>query len=220
MKRTKFFFGAAMCLLLAVSAVFAEAEKDSPEYALKQAAMAVRQKDEILLTKFVNENAFFAVAYDDGATALAENIADLKRRYPDDPFFWHDTDFMKDYAAQHKTYAMSLIKGIRHAYFNDMPPASLEENPALFLAEELRTFISESDGEIIDLKRQGDAARARVKITGSQSDYGRLTDGLVFEFSLRREKTGWQIEKIENADELLLPVTDSAEKFWTLKGWQ
>jgi len=194
----------------------------TPEYALSQAAKAIREKDDGLLVQYVDVEGLFAAAYDEGAEELAKEVENLHAMYPEDFFFWHDTAFMRDYAKKHRGYALKLLQGIRQAYFTGAAPAaSIEENPATWLAGETEKFQRESEGECQEIREAGNKAYARILIHGKDSDYGKLADQLLFELELEKQPDGrWKILRVSNVKELVYPVTESAEKYWPMQGWQ
>ena len=216
---------ALLGLILAVgiaSAGYCYHSERTPEYALEQAAKAVREKDEGLLVEYVDVEGLFAAAYDEGSEELAKEVEHLHAMYPEDFFFWHDTAFMRDYTKQHRGYALKLLQGIRQAYFTETPPAaSIEENPATWLAGEVLKFRRESEGECTNIREEGTKAYASILIHGKDSDYGKLADKLLFELELEKQPDGkWKIRRISNVKELVYPVTESAEKYWPMQGWQ
>ncbi len=194
----------------------------SPGYTLSQAAKAIRDRDDNLLVQYVDVEGFFAAAYDEGSEELAKEVEHLHAMYPEDFFFWHDTAFMREYAKTHRSYALKLLQGIRQAYFvGTAPAASIEENPATWLAGEVAKFQQASDGECIDIREEGNKAYASILIHGKDTDYGRLADKLLFQLEMEKMSDGtWKILRVSNVKELVYPVTDSAEKYWPMQGWQ
>lgn len=193
----------------------------SPEYALEQAAKAFRERDEMTFLQYVEADALVAEAYDESAKELAENIAALRERYPEDFFFHHDTAFMLDYTREHRKEALQLIQAVRRAYFmGEAPAESFEAGPPSWLSGEVAKFGACSQGECVQMVQDGERAVAEIHITGDGTDYGRMADGLVFQLELHRQNGDWKIVRIANVKDLLFPVTDSAETFWTVQGWQ
>ncbi|MBR2214590.1 MAG: hypothetical protein IJ849_02390 [Selenomonadaceae bacterium] len=193
----------------------------SPEYALEQAAEAFLQRDEMAFLRFVNEDKLIESAYDEGAMELAQNIAALRARYPDDFFFHHDTSFMLAYTKEHRPAALRLIRGAKQAYFTaSRPAATIEENPATWLSGEIEKFCRSAKGECVKLEEREGKAYADIRLTGDDTEYGQMADGLTFRLEVEKVAGDWQIVRVANVDELLFPVTDSAERFWTVQGWQ
>ncbi|MBQ1510519.1 MAG: hypothetical protein IIZ54_06455 [Selenomonadaceae bacterium] len=222
MKKTiGFLLGVLLCIGIAASGYCCYSER-TPEYALSQAAKAVREKDDALLVQYVDVEGLFAAAYDEGSEELAKEVENLHAMYPEDFFFWHDTAFMREYTKEHRTYALRLLQGIRQAYFTQTPPAaSIEENPVTWLAGETEKFQQESEGECTGIREEGDKAYASILIHGRDTDYGRLADKLLFELELEKQPDGkWKIMRVSNVKDLVYPVTESAEKYWPMQGWQ
>lgn len=194
----------------------------TPGYALEQAAKAIRDRDEGILIQYVDVEGFLEAAYDEGSEELSINVEKLHALYPEDFFFWHDTAFMRQYTREHRAFALNLLQGIRHAYFTRAVPASsIEENPVTWLAGETAKFQENSEGECTGIREEGQKAYATILIHGKDTDYGRLADKLVFELELEKQPNGqWKILRVSNVKDLVYPVTDSAEKYWPMQGWQ
>lgn len=217
----KVFFAAlvAVAVVFVAFAAFANGG-DSPEYALRQAAKAVFEKDDILFAEYVDADALFDSAYDESAAELSRRVGELHARYPDDPFFWHDTAFMTDYTLNHKNDAMNLLQGIRYDYFNGRLSDSFDTDPAAFLANETQKFIAASSAECVSVEENENDAVAVFVVHGDESDYGKMSDGLVFRIALKKQPNGaWKICRVANVGELVLPITDSAECYWILQNW-
>ena len=212
-----------LVLVLGLAAIgYCYRSERTPEYALSQAGKAIREKDEALLVQYVDVEQLFDAAYDEGSEELAKNIEELHAMYPEDFFFWHDTAFMRQYAKDHRVYALRLLQGIRQAYFTGAKPAaSIEENPATWLSGEAVKFQEESDGECTGIRMEGNRAYASILIHGKDTDYGRLADNLLFELEMEKQADGrWKILRVSNVKDLVYPITESAEKYWPMQGWQ
>lgn len=222
MKRTMGIFIALLLVIGFGASGYCDHSERTPEYALSQAAKAIRERDDALLVQYVDVEGFLAAAYDEGSEELAKEVEHLHAMYPEDFFFWHDTAFMRDYAKTHRSYALKLLQGIRQAYFmGTEPAASIEENPATWLAGEVEKFRQVSEGECMAIREAGNRAYASILIHGNGTDYGNLADKLLFELELEKQADGrWKILRVSNVKELVYPVTESAEKYWPMQGWQ
>ncbi|MBR3456658.1 MAG: hypothetical protein IKH16_00645 [Selenomonadaceae bacterium] len=222
MKKTIGILLGLVVLIGAAASGYCYHSERTPEYALAQAAKAVREKDESLLVQYVDVENLFEAAYDEGAEELAKEVENLHAMYPEDFFFWHDTAFMRQYAKDHRVYAMRLLQGIRQAYFTETPPAaSIEENPATWLGGETEKFRENVEGECTGIREEGNKAYASILVHGKDTDYGRLADNLLFELEMGKGADGrWKILRVSNVKDLVYPVTESAEKYWPMQGWQ
>ena len=224
MSKRKGRFLAAILLLLAIVAGGAAMcfDRHSPEYALTETGAALRARDAAKLAEFVESDAFLAAAYDDGAAELAEAVGTLHECYPQDMFFWHDTAFMRDYAAMHRAAALLAMRQALDLYLSGgaTKPAVFETDPVAWGAADLASILSATSADIVSVQKDGSEAVATLRLRGS-GDYGGLLDGMEVKLAMRQRHDGmWQILRVTNAKELVLPVTDSAERYWTLQGWQ
>lgn len=215
-----FFF---ICLTGCSSAPQASTEGSSPEAAVKELQQAVIERDLSRISSCTDMEAFLADTYDNSAREMSSVIGELHQRYPDDPFFWHDTEFMQQYAKDHRDISLMFINKILGYYFsNTVPAATYDENPESWLSGELKKLHDACKAEIQDIHR-ADASHAEVALylKGDGSPYGALTDGIVLKLSMEQQKDGtWKFIRIANIRELIFPVADKAEMFWTLQGWQ
>ncbi len=212
-----------LLLVVAGSGMAASAEYYTPSYALKEAGTALSVKDEKAFHRFVDCDSLIKNAYDDGSRELSDNIVLLSERYPADWFFKHDTAFMKSYTKAHRKDAIDMAGKVMELYFKGtQKPAVFEDNPAAWVASDLDTYLNETSAEIVavSLMDGGDRASATIRLHGHGA-YGSLLDGVEFSLELKISSTGiWQINRITNPHGLLLPVTDSAEKYWKVSGWE
>ena len=201
---------------------YCEHAKHTPEYALQQAGQALLEKDAGKLRQYVAVDAFLQSGYEDGSAEVSARVDELRARYPQDPFFWHETAFMQEYAANHRGYALRFIQQMLTDYLKDTAPAATSEAaPEAWLAREFSCVLLHSQAELGPLRVSGDKAQAGVMLRGDDSKYGRLADGLTLQLELMHQPEGhWRVMRIINAAELTVPVTDRAEAFWTMQGWQ
>ena len=211
-------------LVLAVLGVrgYCYHNEHTPEYALRKVQQAVQEQDEAAFVKYVDVDAFLMQAYDDGAEQLANHVGELHERYPKDYFFWHDSDFMRQYAAEHRSAALPFLHNVLNHYFqDDMTAGSFEENAPAWLAAQMKKFSQSGCVEVQSVHENGERATASLVLHGTDSAYGHLLDQLTVTLELKRQPDGfWRVSRILNAEQLTLPVTDRAEAFWTLQGWQ
>ena len=224
---SKKIFVCAAALILAAAAIKFYNIENSPRYAVNQAGLAVIERDAVKLARYADAEKIFEYAYDDTAKELAARVEELNRRYPEDFFFHHDSAFMEKYAQDGRALALSLWQGACHEYFTQEnikdTPYEKGKNPSKFLASEAKKLMDNAEAECVSIEEKDDRAVATIVIHGKDTDYGRLTNGLIFRLELGREDGDWRIIRIANiadAEELFLPIVDSAEIYWTLQGWQ
>ena len=207
---------------MACTAGYCYRMKHTPEYALEQATKAIRDRDKDLLERYVDIDAVVSHGYDEGAAVLAKNIKDLNAQYPHDPFFWHDTIFMQHYISEHRLKSLAFIHDIIDRYLaRSTVIMNFEQDPTGSLTHELEVFQTETEPEIISIENHGDKAWISIVLHGSNTPYGRLVNNMPFVFEFVRQNNGtWKIIRIANPEQLLWPVTDAAEAYWTMQGWQ
>lgn len=193
------------------------------EYAAAQIAKAITMRDALLFERYVDVTRLVERGYDDGSRVLSDNVTDLHERYPEDPFFWHDAAFMRAYTAKHRKDALRFIREGMHRYFIDAgDPPVFSDDPTGFVAHEVGKIIEVTRAAIVEKRASGDRRTTlRVRFDGEPTAYGALANGIEMDLLFERAESGdWRLVEITNAEELLLPVTASAEAFWTMQGWQ
>ena len=226
MKKYRFFLLALLlllCMTCTAGCQSAHEDAPSPETALHELQEAVKQRDVQKISSYVDLEQFLENTYDISAREMSTRIDVLAKRYPEDPFFWHTTEFMQQYAAEHRDISLHFIHDILAYYFaNEAPAVSYDSNPTSWLSGELAKLHAASTAEWKEfrkLDKQHTIAVLRLK--GDGSPYGNLTDGITLELGMEQQADGrWKFTGIENIPELILPVADKAEMFWTLQGWQ
>lgn len=194
----------------------------SPHYTLQQIQESMAEKDQKKFEHYLDVEQFFQQGYDDGSEQLAKHVKELHERYPKDYFFWHEPDFMRSYAAEHRAAALPFVHSVLNDYFASRTQAeSFEENPSVWLAGQIEKFREAGSFEIKSIHEDGDQAVVSLVLHGADTSYGRLLENIPLELELERQADGhWRIERILNAEKMTFPVTESAENFWTLQGWQ
>ena len=212
-----------LCLTGCSSAPKAAKDVISPEAAVKELQQAVTNRDWDRVSSYFDVEFFLADTYDNSAWEMSVVISQLHDRYPDDPFFWHDTEFMQQYALDHRDISLLFINRILGFYFSKAAPAAnYDDNPESWLSGELAKIHSACSAEIQDI-HMSDAHHAEValSIKGDGSPYGNLADGITLKLAMEKQTDGtWKFTRITNIRELIFPVADKAEMFWTLQGWQ
>ena len=191
-------------------------KEDSPETALAQIQSALAERDVDELTARVDMENFFAVTYDDLTLQLAANYEKYKEKYPKDPYFQHDAEFLKNYNAEHRERHLNFLNNVQDAYFSRMPePDKPEKSPYAYIANEFEKVRRASKAKVINKKIEGNHATLTLDVQGDNSLRGQLVGHLVFELGFEKDDTGkWHFVKIENFDELIDELVDKAEFVW------
>ncbi|MBQ9614988.1 MAG: hypothetical protein IJR38_01460 [Selenomonadaceae bacterium] len=212
-----------LCMALLAGCGMAQGRAEqTPEDALREMQRAVAQRDREQLSRYVDLEDFLGRTYDEAGHQTAVRIGELGKRYPKDPFFWHDTAFMENYAREHREISMEFMRQILSHYFSGKEPASsYDENPTSWLSGELGRLYRASRAEVTEIRQDGKKAVVVLRIQGDESPYGRMTDGIELQLGMEQQPEGnWKFTQIANIAGLIVPVTDKAEMFWTYQGWQ
>ena len=213
----------ALCLTGCSSAPKTSKDVPSPETAIRELQQAVAGRDWGKVSACFDVDSFLADTYDNSALEMSTVIGELHQRYPDDPFFWHDTEFMQQYAREHRGISLLFINRILDFYFsNAVPAAAYDDNPESWLSGELAKIHDACRADILDIQqRDATHATATISLKGDGTPYGNLTDGITLKIAMELKDNGkWKFTHIVNIRELIFPVADKAEMFWTLQGWQ
>ena len=206
-----------MVLIFTVTIFFAGCgNSDSPEKSLSEMQTALEQKNFTQLSERVDLEKFFSQTYDDITVELAKSYETYQKKYPDDPYFQHSADFLKDYNFTHKDLHLKFLNDVKTAYFEKLPePQTPEENPHAYVANEFEKIRQASTAVVKEIKIDGDKALMTVEMQGDSSIRGQFIGTLTFQLSFNKdEKNHWNFDKIENLDELTPTLVDKAEMVW------
>ena len=223
-KRTLLPCLAALLLLLCLAA--AGCHKDDPKEAWNGLRQGMEDRDAAKVAQYMDMDALLKDAYDDSSRELASSVEDLALRYPEDPFFKHTPEFMKEYMAEHRSFGLKLASDALLGFLSGRKPAaSFEEQPGSWLSGEFAKLYAATTAELKDIRHEkNDSGRHRavavVHLKGDGSAYGNFVDGLELELAMEQQEDGsWKFTRIGNIPSLLLPVTDRAEVYWLMQGW-
>ena len=149
-----------LCMALLAGCGMAQGRAEqTPEDALREMQRAVAQRDREQLSRYVDLEDFLGRTYDEAGHQTAVRIGELGKRYPKDPFFWHDTAFMENYAREHREISMEFMRQILSHYFSGKEPASsYDENPTSWLSGELGRLYRASQAEVTEIRQDGKKA--------------------------------------------------------------
>lgn len=189
---------------------------DTAEIALSEMQTALAERNSEKLSERIDVEKFFAQTYDDVTVELVKNCEEYGKKYPDDPYFQHDAEFLTNYNTEHRELHLKFLQGVKDAYFAKLPePETPEENPHAYVANEFEKILQSSNAEIKDTKVEGNHAVMTVEMQGDNSIRGSFIGNLTFKLGFdKNAKDKWHFTKIENLDELVPPLVDKAELIW------
>ena len=188
---------------------------DSPEKALEEIQEALNTKDAEKFSARVNTEKLFAQIYDDATIELAKNCEVYGKKYPKDPYFQRDGEFIKKYNAEHRDLHLNFARQSYDAYFDNLPaPKEPHENPYAYVAHEFFEIhkVSTATVENVDVKEN--TATITLKVEGNGSLRGIFVGLLTFKLGFEKVNGKWILTKIENIDELTPTMVDKAELIW------
>lgn len=222
MKVKKILLLLSACLAAAgLAAGFAHHAKQTPEYALEQLVAGISARDYARIKQYVDVKGLVTQAYDDSTRILCREVGRLNEEYPQDWFFYHDTAFMVDYIAARREKDLAFIeRALELDLDGEARPRTAADGQPQWVADEAKKFQQDYKAELISVQQQGDKAIASVKITGGDTDYGRLVPELIMKLELQQQESGqWCVMRVANVEEVFDPIVKGIEDYWDLQGW-
>ncbi len=206
----------AVALLFVIIFFTACSGEDSPEKALTEMQYSFEEKNFQQLLIRADLEKFFAQTYDDVTVELVKNCAEYGKKYPEDPYFQHDAEFLRKYNSEHRELHLKFLQDTAKAYFEKLPePETPEKNPHAYVANEFEKIRLSSNAVIKDIQTDGNKSVMTIEMRGDGSIRGQFIGSLTFKISFSRdEKNFWRLNKIENLDELTPILVDKAEMIW------
>ena len=190
-------------------------KEDSPEAALEEIKIALAERNSEKLSARADLNEFFSVTYDAATIELAKNYDVYKEKYPDDPYFQHSAEFLTEYNAEHKDLHLKFLNEVAAAYFAKISePATPEENPAAYVANEFEKIRRSTNATIKEIFIKENFATIILEIEGDDTLRGKFIGKMTFELGFRKENDRWHFDGIKNLDELTPAFVDKAEIVW------
>lgn len=189
---------------------------DKPEDALTEIQSALKEKNFEKLSERADLKNFFAKTYDDTTVELVKNCTEYGEKYPEDPYFQHDAEFLKKYNADYREMHLKFLQDVQEAYFKRIPaPDKPEDDPYAYVADEFEKVRISSTATVKNTVINGDKAIMTVEIKGDSSIRGQFIGTMDFEISFDKDENDkWRLDKIENLDDLMPTLVDKAEKVW------
>ena len=191
-------------------------QEDTPEAALNEIKIALAERDSKKLSERVDLDKFFSTTYDATTIALAKNYDAYQAKYPDDPYFQHNAEFLTTYNAEHKALHLKFLEGVKNSFFAKMPePDKPEDNPTAYVANEFEKIRQSTNATIKETSIDDDKAIILLDVQGDNSLRGQFIGQLTFKLGFHRdEKNHWHFDGIENIDEITPTLVDKAELVW------
>ena len=205
----------AVILLLIVVLFVGCGKEDTPEDAFRDIQSAVFERNFDNLAKRLDTEVFFGRVYDDITAELVKNCADYGLKYPNDPYFQHDRDFIEQYNLKHRELHLEFLSKATEAYFaNIAEPEKPEDNPHAYVACEFAKILKASKAVIKSTVVNENHATMTVEMQGDSSLRGGFIGKLVFELGFDFDGGVWKLTSIENCSELTPALVDKAEVVW------
>lgn len=188
---------------------------DSPEQALEEIQEALNTKDVNKFSARVDTEKLFAQIYDDSTVELAKNCEVYGKKYPRDPYFKHDGEFIKKYNAEHRDLHLNFARQSYDAYFANLPaPKEPHDNPYAYVAHEFTEIHKVSGSTVENVEVNENSATITLKVEGDGSLRGLLVGLLTFKLGFDKVGDKWILTRIENIEELTPTMVDKAELVW------
>ena len=212
----KKFLPTLLTLLMTVILFSACGKEDTPEGALAEMKIALTERNFEKLSARVDVEKFFAQTYDAVTVELVKNCAEYGKKYPEDPYFQHDAEFLQKYNSDNRDLHLNFLRGVKDAYFAKLPePEVPEKNPHAYIANEFEKILQASTAEIKETKIFDNHATMTVEMQGDSSIRGTFIGQLTFKLGFEKDSAGrWKFVGVENLDELMPELVDKAEAVW------
>lgn len=206
------------CLLLLMLALLISGcgeEPDTPEKALADIKQAIEQCDYDKFAARVDLKTLLEKAYDDSTMELSLRASEFRRRYPDDPFFQNDPDFIMTYIDLNRAEHMQFINAVVDKCFDlkAVPPPKFEDDVVGGTAAELRHYYATTDSTVRNVMSNETKAIVQLNVT-FESLYAEGSYTLPLELEFEKSQELWRLTAIKNVDEIIKTLVDIAEKLW------
>ncbi|MBR1580307.1 MAG: hypothetical protein IJ668_07400 [Selenomonadaceae bacterium] len=179
---------------------------ETPSVAIEEIRSAINARDRDRLTERIDLKSFIDLGYDDAIDQLALNCDRFHQKYPDDLLFKFGATALRVYNAMFRSVHIGLITRVIQSYFEekfDSPPP-FSSDPIGCCSHHFDRLVGAIRSEIVEEERDDVTVELRAELIGTLRI--RLETALV---DGRR-----RVIKIANADELVEPIVDIAERVW------
>lgn len=202
-------------LLILVAAIFAGCgkEEDTPTDALEEIQVALAERNSIQLSRRIDMEKFFSQTYDAVTIELAKNYDYYKEKYPREPYFQHDAEFLKRYNKEFEAQNLKFIEDVMAAYFAKIPePERDQDNPQAYVANEFERIRRAVSSKIKSVAIDKNSAEMILNLNGDSTLIGQFVSDLDLKLEFVKDEKGkWKLTKIENLEELTPLLVDKAE---------
>lgn len=202
-------------LLIFTAVIFAACskEEDTPTDALTEIETALAERNFNQLSSRVDLEKFFAQAYKDGTVELSKNYDYYKEKYPKEPYFQHDAQFVEPYNAEFEAENLKFAEDVAKAFFAKVPePDTVKENPEAYVANEFEKIRRAVSAEIKSVTIDKDSAEMILNLNGDSTLIGQFVSDFDLKLAfVKDENNKWQLTKIINLDVLTPLIVDKAE---------
>lgn len=201
--------------LIFSAAIFAACgkEEDTPKDALTEIEIALAKKNPDLLVGRIDLEKFFAQIYKDGTVELAKKYDYYKEKYPKEPYFQQDAEFVKQYNAEFEAENLKFTEEVVKAYFARIPePETVKENPVAYVANEFEKIRRAVSAEIKSVTIDNNSAEMILNLNGDSTIIGQFVSDLDLKLAfIKDENNKWQLTEIKNIDVLTPLIVDKFE---------
>ncbi len=127
---------------------------------------------------------------------------------------------MKDYIAKRRDRDLAFIQRALELDLDaEARPQTAADGQPQWVADEAKKFQQDYTAELISVQEQEGKAVASVKITGADTDYGRLVPEFILKLEMEKENGQWRVMRVANVEEVFGPIVKGIEDYWDLQGW-
>ena len=179
---------------------------ETPRGAVEEIRAAINARDYARLQTRVDLKKFIDYGYDDAIDQLALNCDRFHKKYPHDLLFQFGAKALRAYNALFRPVHIGLITRVVESYFNKKftSAPNFSSDPIGFCGYHFDRLIGAMESDIVEEDGDDVTVELRAELIGTLRI--KLTTATV---GGRR-----RVIKIANADEIVEPVVDIAEKVW------
>lgn len=179
---------------------------ETPRGAIEEIRAAINSRDYARLQTRIDLKKFVDLGYDDAIDRLALNCEEFHRKYPHDLLFQFGPKALRAYNMLFRSIHLKVIFSIIESYFKTEPtlPKKFSEDPIAYCAFHFKRLVEDVRGEVVETNGN--------LITVDMSS--RLIGTLRFKFETASVDGRRKVIRIANAEELVRPIVDIAERVW------